>query len=108
MPGVDPKPGDVLVVGKEANRRYAGENQILLRVIKVLPTQARFGWLWLYGYEINEQGYAKKRRAVLALRDGLKPIQVHYFATGIEETAPVRLLSCRRPRPYETETSPDS
>ncbi|MFI6760566.1 hypothetical protein ACIBF5_15670 [Micromonospora sp. NPDC050417] len=76
MPGVDPKPGDVLVVGRKANRRYAGEKQILLRVIKVLPTQARLGWIWLYGYEINQQGLARTRRAVLALRDGLRPIQV--------------------------------
>ena len=76
VPGVDPKPGDVLVVGTAANRRYAGENQILLRVIRVLPTQARHGWVWLYGYEVDQQGLAKKRRAVLALRDGLKPIQV--------------------------------
>jgi hypothetical protein len=76
MPGVAPRPGDVLVVGKSANRRYAGENQILLRVIKVLPTQARVGWMLLYGYEVDDKGHAKKRCAVWALREGLKPIQI--------------------------------
>ncbi|MGW4461106.1 hypothetical protein [Micromonospora sp. NPDC004704] len=88
MPGVDPKPGDVLLVGGEANWRYAGEKQILLRVIKVLPTQARLGWIWLYGYEINQQGLARRRRAVLALRDGLKPAQV-----TIPRRAPRRVRS---------------
>lgn len=35
MPGVDPRPADVLVVGRAANRRFSGENQILFRVIQV-------------------------------------------------------------------------
>jgi hypothetical protein len=77
MSGIDPKPGDALIVGRQANGGQAGEGQVSLRVIKVLPTQARLGWIWLYGYEITRNGRAKRRRAVLALRNGLEPVEIN-------------------------------
>ncbi|RKR88120.1 hypothetical protein BDK92_2427 [Micromonospora pisi] len=75
MPGLEPKPGDALLINGAANSDFDGDGQIFLRVIRVEETQP--GWLWLHGYEINQRGTASRKRQVHVVRDGLRKAEVY-------------------------------
>ncbi|WP_326560032.1 hypothetical protein [Micromonospora sp. NBC_01796] len=74
MAGLDPKPGDALLISGEANPDFDGDGQIFLRVIRAEATQP--GRLWLYGYEINSRGTASRKRQVHVRRDGLREAEI--------------------------------
>ncbi|MFK3984874.1 hypothetical protein ACI2K4_31450 [Micromonospora sp. NPDC050397] len=73
MAGLDPKPGDALLIGGAANPEFRN-GQILLRVIRAEATQ--LGRVWLYGYEINTRGTASRKRQVHAFRAGLRRAEI--------------------------------
>lgn len=74
MAGLDPKPGDALLISGAANPEFHGDGEIFLRVIRAEATQP--GRVWLYGYEINTRGTASRKRQVHAFRDGLRQAEI--------------------------------
>ncbi|MFV2022712.1 hypothetical protein [Micromonospora sp. LOL_023] len=67
----EPKPGDVLVIGREASVQFAGGRGIRLRVISVDRKQTYDGWVWVAGYVIDRDGDAADRREIFVQRRGL-------------------------------------
>jgi hypothetical protein len=67
----EPKPGDVLVVGREASVQFAGERGLRLRVISVDRKPTYQGWAWVTGYVIDRFGDAAERREIFVRRCGL-------------------------------------
>ncbi|MDG4768562.1 hypothetical protein O7632_31385 [Solwaraspora sp. WMMD406] len=67
----EPKPGDVLVVGRAASVQFAGERRLTFRVISVDPKPTYEGWVWLTGYVIDSSGDAAERREIFVRRRGL-------------------------------------
>ncbi len=70
-----PMSGDVYRLGTAASVQF-GFRPILFRVIKVKvkPGDTYDGWVWLDGYELNEQGNAVERRSVFVRLAGLVPV----------------------------------
>ncbi|MDG4766902.1 hypothetical protein O7632_22780 [Solwaraspora sp. WMMD406] len=67
----EPKPGDVLLIGKHASVQFAGDRRLTFRVISVDRKPTYHGWVWLTGYVIDEHGYAAERREIFVQRRGL-------------------------------------
>ncbi|MFV2109991.1 hypothetical protein [Micromonospora sp. LOL_015] len=56
----EPKPGDVLVIGREASVQFADDRKWTYD-----------GWIWLTGYVIDRHGNAAERREIFVQRHGL-------------------------------------
>ncbi|WJK41253.1 hypothetical protein O7608_02070 [Solwaraspora sp. WMMA2056] len=67
----EPKPGDVLVVGREASVQFAGDRALRFRVISVDRKPTYEGWAWVTGYVIDRFGDAAERREMFVQRRGL-------------------------------------
>jgi hypothetical protein len=67
----EPKPGDVLLIGREASVQFAGDRRLKLRVISVDRKWTYNGWVWLTGYVIDRDGSAAERREIFVQRRGL-------------------------------------
>lgn len=68
-----PRSGDVLQVTREASVQFATA-PILFRVIRVHDWPTYTGWVWLDGYELNEDGDAVERRSIFVQASGLRPV----------------------------------
>ncbi|MFY1635088.1 hypothetical protein ACN27F_17745 [Solwaraspora sp. WMMB335] len=67
----EPKPGDVLVIGRQASVQFADDRGFRFRVISVDRQWTYQGWVWLAGYVINRDGNAVDRREIFVQRRGL-------------------------------------
>jgi len=69
---MQPRSGDVLVVTKAASVQFS--EPILFRVIRVHDWPTYDGWVWLDGYQLdNETGNAVERRSIFVQFAGLRP-----------------------------------
>ncbi|MET8524729.1 hypothetical protein [Micromonospora sp. NPDC005172] len=66
-----PRPGDVLLIGREASVQFT-VNELIFRVIRVDPRPTYDGWLWLHGYSLNPTGEAIEKREIFVQRAGLR------------------------------------
>ncbi|MFY1653682.1 hypothetical protein ACN27J_22720 [Solwaraspora sp. WMMB762] len=73
----EPKPGDVLIIGREASVQFADDRAIRLRVIAVDRKWTYDGWIWLTGYVIDRHGNAAERREIFVQRHGLYRLPRH-------------------------------
>jgi len=66
--------GDVVLLGRAASPQFV--KPIGFRIIRELPaaTAGADGWVWLDGYEVDEQGEAVERRSVFVMRAGVRPL----------------------------------
>ncbi|MDM4722124.1 hypothetical protein QTQ03_21960 [Micromonospora sp. WMMA1363] len=71
---MDPKPGDVLLVGSDASVQFSGERSLIFRVIKVCDRATYHGWVWLLGYALDRAGNAVDRREIYVQRAGLRQL----------------------------------
>jgi hypothetical protein len=69
---VDPKPGDVLYVNRQASVQFAGDRTLIFRVIKVSDRPTYHGWIWLTGYVLDQKGNALDRREIYVRTAGLQ------------------------------------
>jgi len=67
----EPKPGDVLLIGREASVQFAGDRGFRFRVISVDRKWTYEDWVWLTGYVIDKFGDAAERREIFVQRRGL-------------------------------------
>ncbi|MEQ4300533.1 hypothetical protein ABNF97_03920 [Plantactinospora sp. B6F1] len=76
MPGpggaVVPKPGEVLLLDRQASVQFAGDRTLVLRVINVSERPTYHGWCWLTGYALDRDGQATDRREVFVQLAGLR------------------------------------
>jgi len=71
-----PDPGDVVYVGRDASVQFSGDAAITVRVIRVDPRPTYEGWLWLYGYALDQSGRALEHRWVFVQSAGLVAVNV--------------------------------
>lgn len=64
-------PGKVLLLGRAASVQFA-LNPILFRVTRVLPHDPPWGWVWLVGYQLGDDGQAVALREVMVRLDGIQ------------------------------------
>lgn len=69
-PDRTPRPGDVLLLGRAASVQFATA-PIRFRVIGVDPRPTYQGWIWLSGYQLDQQGEAVARREVFVQIAGI-------------------------------------
>jgi hypothetical protein len=67
----EPKPGDVLLIGRAASVQFAGDRGFRFRVISVDRKWTYENWVWLTGYVIDGSGDAAERREIFVQRRGL-------------------------------------
>ncbi|BCY06156.1 hypothetical protein [Actinoplanes sp. L3-i22] len=67
-----PRPGDVLIVDRNASVQFGGECRLLFRVISVSNRSTYDGWAWIQGYSLNSAGDAIERREIFVRRAGLR------------------------------------
>ncbi|WFE30676.1 hypothetical protein O7623_21730 [Solwaraspora sp. WMMD791] len=67
----EPKPGDVLLIGREASVQFADGRGFRMRVISVDRKWTYDGWIWITGYVIDGYGNAAERREIFVQRRGL-------------------------------------
>ncbi|MFY1701256.1 MULTISPECIES: hypothetical protein [Micromonospora] len=69
-----PSPGDVVRVTRRASVQF--HEPITFRVIKVLTEyQTYFGWVWLRGYQLDDEGAAVATREIFVRPAELVPVQ---------------------------------
>jgi hypothetical protein len=68
-----PRAGDVVHLGPAASVQFS-VNAINFRVSRVQPadTADRDGWVWLDGYELDQNGDAVERRSVFVQLAGIQ------------------------------------
>ena len=64
--------GDVVVVGRMASVQFAGAAGFLFRVIGIDSRPTYAGWIWLDGYQLDDQGRAVTRRRIFVRQAGLR------------------------------------
>lgn len=69
------RPGDVLLVDRNASVQFAGDRALLLRVISVCDKPTYRGWCWLTGYVIDRTGQALERREIFVQTAGLRLVR---------------------------------
>lgn len=67
-----PRSGDVVILSKAASVQFAAP--LLFRIIRVHDWPTYEGWIWLDGYELNQQGDAVERRSVFVQVAGLRAV----------------------------------
>lgn len=67
-----PRPGDVVLIGRECSVQFAGDRRLILRVVSVDPRPTYDGWIWLTGYVLNKRGEATAKREVFVMKAGLR------------------------------------
>ena len=65
-----PRSGDVLEMTREASVQFS--KPMRFRVIRVLDWPTYTGWVWLDGYQLNDDGDAVDRRSIFVQVDGLR------------------------------------
>jgi len=68
---VTPRAGDLFQVGPDASVQFS--RPIFFRVIRVHDWSTYNGWLWLDGYQVDNDGDAVERRSIFVQVAGLKP-----------------------------------
>jgi|tagenome__1003787_1003787.scaffolds.fasta_scaffold15530156_1 hypothetical protein len=71
-----PRPGEVVYVGRDASVQFSGEAAITVRVIRVDPRPTYEGWLWLYGYALDQSDHALEQRWIFVRAAGLVAVDV--------------------------------
>src|SRR3954464_457276 len=71
-----PRPGEVVYVGRDASVQFSGDAAITVRVIRVDPRPTYEGWLWLYGYALDQSGHAVEQRWIFVQAAGLVALEV--------------------------------
>jgi hypothetical protein len=66
--------GDLILLSRAASPQFV--KPIGFRVIREEPatTAEGDGWVWLDGYEVDDQGEAVERRLVFVQRTGVRPL----------------------------------
>jgi len=66
--------GDVILLSRAASPQFV--TPIGFRVIREEPatTAEDDGWVWLDGYQLDDQGEAVERRSVFVQRTGVRPL----------------------------------
>lgn len=67
-----PRPGDVLRIGGAASVQFAGDRGFLFRVIQTSKSQTCDCCIWMDGYTLGTNGYAKERRTIYVQLKGLE------------------------------------
>lgn len=65
-----PRSGDVLEITREASVQFS--KPMRFRVIRVLDWPTYTGWVWLDGYQLNDDGDAIDRRSIFVQVHGLR------------------------------------
>lgn len=66
-----PSPGDVLLITRNASVQFT--RPMTFRVIKVISEWVTYhGWVWLRGYQLDEQGNATDKRDIYVRINGLQ------------------------------------
>jgi hypothetical protein len=68
-----PKPGDVVFIGRDASVQFDGDRAFNFRIIRVDDRQTYTGWVWLHGYQLGPRGAAVERRWIFVQLAGLRP-----------------------------------
>ncbi len=66
-----PRPGDLVWIGRAANRRIVSGNHIAVRVVRIVPHSVISGVAWMHGYELGRGGYAVRKRTIPVRTTGL-------------------------------------
>lgn len=91
-----PKPGDVLLVDRQASVQFDGARSLVFRVTVVSKQPTYYGWVWLTGYVLDRHGQAIERREIFVQHDGLR----------LARATPPRSVSRARPIPTSRTTPP--
>lgn len=67
---VIPRPGEVLIVDRQASVQFADLRQLVFRVISVSRRPTYEGWAWIHGYVLDSSGAATERREIFVRCDG--------------------------------------
>ena len=64
--------GDVVLVGRAASVQFAGAAGFAFLVVEVDTRPTYAGWVWLDGYQLDDQGRTVERRRIFVRRAGLR------------------------------------